>query len=383
MKKIFSVLILAAFIVGALSVTATAADGDKITVNLIYVDVTAPVDGAAPDNTARTKSVAYAVYDYSDGAFQNGVIWEEEFDDDLDLGWTTFEEGKKYYVGVLIKLTAGYEVKSDENGNPSVKGEINGKSAEVSWFTELGDDDVLMLKYTFVASVNKDKQISKVALIVPPPASGRAPSFVAYTDSEHFTIEEVVWHDATKGERLDENDIFLGGHEYTAYVTIKSDEGYIFLIDEDGLPIFVPTVNGIAANVRNYGVEKDGKTVVVSYEFPMIEEETTEEQTTAVTEETTAEATEPTTSEVTTAEVVSTTEATTEPTSTTSVIETSITAESLSTASTQTTTKSSSAVDIIVDPNAKSGCGSTIGAGAAIAAAFAVLVSAVVIKKKN
>ena len=385
MKKIISVLILAALLVGALCTAATAADSDKITVNLIYVEVKAPVDGASPVYSAKTNSAAYSVYDSDDGgAFRGGVIWEEEFDDDLDRGWTTFEEGKKYYVCVLVKLTEGYEVKTDDNGNPSVKAEINGKSAEVSWFTENGDDDILMLKYTFVAAVNQDKLISKAALIVPPPARDRAPSFVAYTDSEHFTIEDVVWHDATKGERLDENDVFLGGHEYTVYVTLKSDEGYAFVTDEDGIPTFVPTVNAIAADVRNYGSEKNGRTVVVSYYFPMIEEETTEEQTTATTEETTtAEETLPATTIVTTAEVVSTTEATTEPASTTAGTETSVTAETLSTASTQTTTKNASSAEVIVDPNAKTGCGSTIGAGAALFAALAVLVSAVAIKKKK
>lgn len=393
MKKLISVLILAAFLAAVFSVFAAADETGETTVEMIAVEVTAPVGGAAPDHSAKVKSVAYYVYGEaeSDG-FEGGVLWEEESVDDISPSLTLFEEGREYSVCVLIKLSEGYNVGIADGGAPDVKATINGNDAIVWWHDDIVDSDIIALKYTFTAAKRPDKPIADVVVSVTPPSANEKPAYEAETESENYAVYDVVWHDVTKSERLDENDTFIGGHEYTVYVTVIADDGYVFAVDENGTPVFMPLLNGVLASARRYGMESDGKKIVVCYDFPAIPEASTNEVTTA--EQTTAETTieptvkpteeitQPSTYEATTGAVISTSEATTGPTAA------SVSENTAPISTTPTTVQTSTAAaeptgSIIVDLSSKDGCGSTIGAGASIAAALALLITAAAVRKKK
>lgn len=394
MKKLISVLIISAFLAAALAVTATADESEKITVDLIAVEVTAPTDGATPDYSANVKSNAYYVYDeLESGGFEGGVLWEEEFGEDIAPSLEHFEEGNKYSVCVLIKLYDKYKVKTFEDGSPNVKVTVNGNNAAIEWYEDADDDGVLLVNYVFTATKRADKPIADVTVSVTPPSTNEKPSYEAELGRENYTVYDVVWHDATKGERLDENDTFIGGHEYTVYVTLLADDGYVFAVNDNGMPVFSPLLNDVLATARRYGIETDGKRIVVCYDFPAIPEAstaevTTAEQTTAEatteataepTTEPTAEITQPTTYDVTTEAVTTTPEATAEPTTATPSESTApiTTAASTSTAAAEPTGS------IIVDLGTKDGCSSTLGAGASLAAVLALLVTAAAVRKKK
>ncbi|MBR7083417.1 MAG: hypothetical protein IKI51_05290 [Clostridia bacterium] len=393
MKKMIYALILAAFLVAALTVMATADESEEITVDLIAVEVTAPMDGNAPNHSAKVKSNAYYVLDDSEhSGFEGGVLWEEEFGDDLAPGLTLFEEGKKYSVCVLIKLREGYNVGIAGSGAPDVKATINGNDAIVWWYDNVGDNDLLVVEYIFTAAKKADKPIADVVVTVTPPSANEKPVYEAETESENYTVYDVVWHDVTKSERLDENDTFIGGHEYTVYVALIAEDGYVFAVDENGMPVFIPMLNGVLASARRYGIETNGKKIVVIYDFPAIPEASTNEVTTAEpttidettgstaepTAEPTEEITHPSTYEATTEAVISTPEATTANTSeTTEFIITPPATASTSTAAAEPTGS------IIVDLSSKDGCGSTLGAGASLAAVLALLITAAAVRKKK
>ncbi len=89
-------------------------------------EITVPVGGATPADTATVCGEGYSV---------NDVYWHDVTDgkevfmskDD------TFVEGHTYKAHIWLRTEEGYLLKTDSNGCPDIKASINGESAEVTY----------------------------------------------------------------------------------------------------------------------------------------------------------------------------------------------------------------------------------------------------------
>ncbi len=230
---------------------------DIKTVTVAGID--APVTGAAVDTTASCGS-GYQI---------KKISWVDttgEYKDRIyDI--TEFEAGRKYTVQIHLETIGNYKFVMDGPYN-DVKGKINGNDAIVYGSNSSME---VTIGYEFPATEAPAPTVLETVYVngIDAPEFGKAPDKEG-TCGEGYEITEIIWVDST-GEYKDHIyniSEFEVGHKYTVHITLKVKDSYKFITDDIGAIDVKGTINGQNAIVYS---DYSDTTVVIGYEFPVVE----------------------------------------------------------------------------------------------------------------
>lgn len=172
-----------------------------------------------------------------------------------------FEDGKVYYLEILVKPAAGYRIA--ENATILVDG------MEFTGITMTGDTGIWLYKqYNCGLQV-----IDRVDLTVTVPVAGMQPSSVKLPEGVSVALKDFSWAYCESGEFADavdllDGDIFEAGYYYMISGSLVAEKGYVFA---ENLTI---TVNGIPSNIDlgDLGVINLGDTAFLGHSFGLLQQ---------------------------------------------------------------------------------------------------------------
>lgn len=172
----------------------------------------------------------------------------------------TFEDGKVYYLEILVKPAEGYRIADDAI--------ITVDGAEFTGIAMTGDIGIWLYKqYNCGLQV-----VDRVDLIVTAPVDGQLPSAVQLPEGSCISLRDFVWSYSDTGEFADavdllDGDIFEPGFHYMISGALVADKGYVFAEN------LVITVNGMPCNIDlgDLGVINLGDTAFVGHSFGLLE----------------------------------------------------------------------------------------------------------------
>lgn len=173
----------------------------------------------------------------------------------------TFEDGKLYYLEILVKPAEGYRIADDAS--------IVVDGADFTGIAMTGDNGIWLYKqYNCGLQV-----IDHVDLTVTAPAVGQLPDAVQLPAGMPVSLRDFTWAYSDTGEFADavdllDGDIFEAGFHYMISGALVADKGYVFA---ENLTI---TVNGAPCNIDlgDLGVINLGDTAFVGHSFGLLEQ---------------------------------------------------------------------------------------------------------------
>ena len=194
---------------------------DPITITSASITVTPPATGAIPSASAEPVG--------TDNFTCSQVSWTPTDN--------PFQGGKQYTASITLMAKEGYTFKGLAIAT------INGQTATITNNIETA----VTLSCQFAET--SYTIITAAAINVPAPVTGVAPGTTA-TGTGNFSIGKVTW--------TDNDNLFKGGKQYTATVTLSANSGHTFT------GMTGATINGLPATRSN----NTGTTVTLSHTFP-------------------------------------------------------------------------------------------------------------------
>lgn len=175
---------------------------------------------------------------------------------------STFEDGKVYYLEILVKPAEGYRIADDAI--------ISVDGAEFTGIAMTGDIGIWLYKqYNCGLQV-----IDRVDLTVTAPVDGQLPSAVQLPEGVCVSLRDFVWSYSETGEFSDavdllDGDVFEPGFHYMISGALVADKGYVFAEN------LVITVNGVPSNIDlgDQGVINLGDTAFAGHSFGLLQQE--------------------------------------------------------------------------------------------------------------
>ena len=172
-----------------------------------------------------------------------------------------FEDGKLYYLEILVKPQAGYRIAEDAT--------IFADGMEFSGITVAGDNGLWLYKqYNCGLQV-----IDRVDITVTVPVVGNAPVVVTLPEGTPISLKDFSWAYCESGLFADavdllEGDIFEAGYHYMISGALVADKGYVFAEN------VILSVNGVATNIDlgDLGVINLGDTAFLAHSFGLLKE---------------------------------------------------------------------------------------------------------------
>ena len=239
--------------------------------------VTAPKEGALPNYTVTTDSVAY----YAMGGSSNYTQYRFWFvSDNGTSDWklidktTPFVAGKYYKFVVEMQTRSGYTFPT-YNSEPSFWAKVNGDYVMPQKTYGMDPSKYVTVSYEFGEC--NDSVIENIIIEnVTAPVAGEKPDYSAtirgsgyYIDSTknaqlddywnnpqkkpHYIKNGIAWFDMTDFDWVYENEYFVPGHEYQVRVYLKTEDGYTFYHDKWYDMLFSASVNGFGAEGNTSG----------------------------------------------------------------------------------------------------------------------------------
>lgn len=239
--------------------------------------VTAPKEGALPNYTVTTDSVAY----YAMGGSSNYTQYRFWFvSDNGTSNWklidktTPFVAGKYYKFVVEMQTSSGYTFPT-YNSEPSFWAKVNGDYVMPQKTYGMDPTKYVTVSYEFGEC--NDSVIENIIIEnVTAPVAGEKPDYSAtirgsgyYIDSAknaqlddywnnpqkkpHYIKNGIAWFDMTDFDWVYENEYFVPGHEYQVRVYLKTEDGYTFYHDKWYDMLFSASVNGFSAEGNTTG----------------------------------------------------------------------------------------------------------------------------------
>ena len=213
-------------------VEALAVGAGEIEIKTMQIDVTAPVLGASPTQTASV----------DDRFSVTSVSWSPND--------STFESGKAYTVTLTLEADLLFTFAGIKAANTS----INGNKPTILY----NDGETLVLSYAFpplkAYVLPTDREIKTVSLAVMTPVQGVLQDTVVTCEDDSFSVGPVSWTPNEPG------GAFIFGAQYTANITLTAGLGYTFA----GIKAANIAINGKKATI----IANDGATLSISYTFP-------------------------------------------------------------------------------------------------------------------
>ena len=222
-----------------------------IMISNIYLQVTVPAAGSAPDYSATNNGVGcYVNTEYPGAGFRNGVYWYNDTDKKEMTPNDTFVKGKKYLVKVDVQAAPGWEFDLDK----IITATVNGNNATVISPSGSISATNNFVQYTFTC----ENVVAVADCSVTGPLPGQSPSYTAtvpsgkgYKVDEDFTdgtwINGVLWQNVTDNKDMTESDTFEAGKYYTATVLLDASDN-----NRPFASSIKATMNGKNANVIYY-----------------------------------------------------------------------------------------------------------------------------------
>ena len=173
-----------------------------------------------------------------------------------------FEEGKLYYLEILVKPAEGYRIA--DGATVLVDG------SAFTGITMTGDIGIWLYKqYNCGLQV-----IEHIDLTISAPVVGQVPGSVTLSVDTHASLREFTWAYSDTGNFADaidmlEGDIFESGFYYMISGALVADKGYVFA---ENLTI---TVNGVASNIDlgDLGVINLGDMAFLGHSFGLLQQQ--------------------------------------------------------------------------------------------------------------
>ena len=172
-----------------------------------------------------------------------------------------FEDGKLYYLEILVKPESGYRIADDAV--------IRVDGQEFTGITMTGDIGIWLYKqYNCGLQV-----IDRVDLTVTAPVDGMKPALITLPEGLHVSMKDFSWAYCESGAFADavdllEGDIFEAGYYYMISGALVADKGYVFA---ENVTI---TVNGVPTNIDlgDLGVINLGDMAFLGHSFGLLQE---------------------------------------------------------------------------------------------------------------
>lgn len=235
----------------------------------IGLTVTAPKEGALPNYTVTTDSVAY----YAMGGSSNYTQYRFWFvSDNGTSNWklmdktTAFVAGKYYKFVVEMQVKTGYTFPT-YNSEPSFWAKVNGDYVMPQKTYGMDPTRYATVEYNFGEC--NDSVIENIIIEnVTTPVAGEKPTYSAtvrgsgyYIDTNknsyydaywanekwYYIKNGIGWFDMTEYDWVYENETFIPGHEYQVRVFLKTEDGYTFYHSNSYDMLFTASVNGFSA----------------------------------------------------------------------------------------------------------------------------------------
>lgn len=200
----------------------------------------------------------YALSDYNDVNYKNGVYWVKNGSPLLHSNPGVFEYGNKYTAYVLIRPDAGFVFAPAGE----ITAGVNGVQADrVVDYGKYG--------YALVYTFDMTNIIGSVDLTIPEPDAGdrlqwtaSAPEGADYEVADKTSgvmAKGVMWYKGTAAITPDKNVSFEALEEYRVVIRIKAINGHSFAGDD-----MISTVNGKEATVSGRYSDTD---ILIAYKF--------------------------------------------------------------------------------------------------------------------
>ncbi len=252
------------------------ADDGKVRIDYVNINVPDPKTGYTPEYFGLISGEGISFADGGDEFTKNGIRWGLYVNDFGVAEDVPFASGMGYRATIYLKADDGYTFSRDQNAqyNPVVI--VNGQKAEYET-----DGTLMTVKYEVNTSEVFVSYITISGLDFPE-VGNTADREPEAADPNYYDCKSISWYE--DGEYMDYEDTFKAGKEYTVvmYVdTIRSGWDYTAKFAED----ISASVDGFAVKESDIDRLHD-TTVVVTYTFPVLEEEKVEETETDTPQET-------------------------------------------------------------------------------------------------
>lgn len=228
-------------------------------------DVTEPKTGEEPKYYVSCGDKSYDRHELSNVYYAYGVAWLDAKENFMTRNKDTFLPSTAYTISITLKPTGHYIFAADEYDRPLVTATVNGKEAEVHKSTI--EDGCITVTYKFRKT--EPLEVSKVEVQgVDAPKDGAFPDYTmtlgdttyAPVDAgdDDVTKNSISWFDLTTNKYMKVGvDKFVGGHEYSVFIFLKTTGDYTFKqgADEDTCAV-TAKINGKTAIVDGYSEDE-------------------------------------------------------------------------------------------------------------------------------
>jgi len=247
-------------------------DDGKVRIDYININIPNPKTGYFPEYYGLISGEGVSFADGGDEFTKNGIRWGLYANDFGVAEDVPFASGMGYRATLYLRADEGYTFSRDQNAqyNPVVI--VNGEEAKFET-----DGELMTVTYEVNTPEVKVSYIDMSGIDFP--EIGKNPDCKPESAApQYYDVKSdsgaVSWYE--DGKYMDKTDTFKAGKEYTVemYVdTIRSGWDYTAKFAENLTSV---SVDGFAVNGEGVNRLND-TTVVVSYTFPVLEEEKEEE----------------------------------------------------------------------------------------------------------
>ena len=243
------------------------ADDGKVRIDYLNINIPNPKTGYSPEYFGLISGEGVSFANGGDEFTKNGIRWGLYVNDSGVAENALFASGMRYRTTIYLRADEGYTFSKDQNAqyNPVVI--VNGEAAEFET-----DGTLMTVKYEVNAPEISVSYI-KISGIDFPEVGKTADRESESDEPNYYNCTNITWYE--NGEYMDYGNTFEEGKEYKVemYIdTIRSGWDYTAKFAED----ISALVDGFA--VKESDIERlHDTTVIVTYTFPILEEEKAEE----------------------------------------------------------------------------------------------------------
>ncbi len=245
-------------------------DDGKIKINYLNLAIPAPETGKTPDYNGVISEEGVSFVNGGDEYTRNGIRWGK-FVNDFGIGENDlFASGLGYRATIYLAVDEGYALHKNHEGEYDTLVFVNGEPAE---YETDGN------KITVCYEVNADEVVvSSIDMKgIDYPEVGNKPDCTPESVEPHYydlkEASAITWYE--DGEYMDKSDTFKDGKTYSVEMYVDAVRvGWDDVVTFTDTP--VASLNGFSIDSGN--VERlNDTTVKISYTFPKVEKEKSEE----------------------------------------------------------------------------------------------------------